>query len=635
MNDTPVVMVVEDDAIIALQLQNSLTRMGYNVCNLVSSGEEAITQASALKPDIVLMDIRLRGDMTGIEAAEEIRKTLSIPIIYLTAYTDESLIDQSKDTGPYGYLVKPVREKELRASIEIAIYKSKTDRKLKHLNEVLRAIRDINQLMTKERNPDRLLQQICHIFVRTRGFLLVWIGRKSGQDRIIPIASAGPEIGYLKKINITCDGSKKSMSPAGRAFLTESACLSSDIETDPDFAPWREDALSHGLRACVAVPIIYSEKLYGVLTVYAEKRNAFDDDEIGFIEELASDIAYALRAIEEEERRKAAEASMSQSEEKYHSIFKNAVEGIFQSTTDGRFITVNPSMACMFGYKSPDEMVTEVRNVEEQHYVDPSTRSIFRDIMKNGGVVNNYELEIARANNERAWISINARAVLANDGMIGYYEGTVEDITKRKLAETELLQSYVRLKEAMEGIVSIIAAVIELRDPYTAGHQRRVAKLSRAIGQEMKLSEERIEAIYMAGILHDIGKISIPSEILSMPRRLSEPEFNLIKTHSQHAYDILKGIEFPWPIAEIVYAHHEKLDGSGYPRGLKGEEISIESRILCIADVVEAIASHRPYRPAFGIDIALKEITDNKDRYYDGNAADVCKLVFEKGFTFD
>jgi putative nucleotidyltransferase with HDIG domain len=175
-----------------------------------------------------------------------------------------------------------------------------------------------------------------------------------------------------------------------------------------------------------------------------------------------------------------------------------------------------------------------------------------------------------------------------------------------------------------------------MRDPYTAGHQARVTRLACAIAKETGLPDERIQGLNVAGTLHDLGKMYVPAEILSKPTRLTESEMMIIKAHPQAAYDILKGIEFPWPVAQIVLQHHERRDGSGYPQGLSGDDILLEARILAVADVVEAMASHRPYRPAHGIDKALEEISQNRDLLYDAGVVDAClKLFREKGFELD
>ncbi|MCF8083791.1 MAG: HD-GYP domain-containing protein [Deltaproteobacteria bacterium] len=192
------------------------------------------------------------------------------------------------------------------------------------------------------------------------------------------------------------------------------------------------------------------------------------------------------------------------------------------------------------------------------------------------------------------------------------------------------------LRRAMNGIVRAMGLTVEARDPYTSGHQHRVAVISAAVAAEMGLSEDRIEGIRLAGLIHDLGKITIPAGILSKPTRLADFEFALIQTHPQVGYDILKEIEFPWPIAQMVHQHHEKMDGSGYPQGLAGEDILLEARILCVADVVEAMASHRPYRPAIGLDPALAEIEANAGLLYDPEAVKACLTLFrQKGFSLD
>jgi HD-GYP domain-containing protein (c-di-GMP phosphodiesterase class II) len=192
------------------------------------------------------------------------------------------------------------------------------------------------------------------------------------------------------------------------------------------------------------------------------------------------------------------------------------------------------------------------------------------------------------------------------------------------------------LKRALEGIIQTMARTVEARDPYTAGHQERVARLAFAIATGMNLPTDQAVGIRMAGMIHDLGKISIPVEILSKPTMLSDIEFALIKNHSMNGHEILADIDFPWPVARIVLQHHEKINGSGYPLGLTGENILLEARVLCVADVVEAISSHRPYRPALGIEVALAEIEEGKGFRYDAGVVDVClKLFREKGFSFE
>ena len=207
---------------------------------------------------------------------------------------------------------------------------------------------------------------------------------------------------------------------------------------------------------------------------------------------------------------------------------------------------------------------------------------------------------------------------------------------KKEVAERQLRESLTKLRRVMGEIIQALALTIEAKDPYTAGHQRRTADLARAIACEMDLSEEQIEGIRMAGVIHDLGKISVPGEILNKPGPLNEIEYSMVKFHTQVSYDILKDIEFSCPVAQIVLQHHERMDGSGYPQGIKGEEILPEARILACADVVEAMSSNRPYRPALGIDKALEEISKNRGTLYDPDVVDAClRLFLEKGYKLE
>jgi HD-GYP domain-containing protein (c-di-GMP phosphodiesterase class II) len=209
------------------------------------------------------------------------------------------------------------------------------------------------------------------------------------------------------------------------------------------------------------------------------------------------------------------------------------------------------------------------------------------------------------------------------------------EVDHRRNVQRELQQSLDHLKKIIGGSVMAIAMTVEKRDPYTYGHQQRVAELARAIGVEMGLSPDQVEGLAIASAIHDIGKISLPAEILTKPSHLSSLEMSLIQAHSQAGYDILKSVDFPWPVAQIVLQHHERLNGTGYPQGLSGEGILKEARIVGVADVVETMSSHRPYRPSMGVDKALEEISAKKGILYDPEAVDAClTLIEEKHFEF-
>jgi HD-GYP domain-containing protein (c-di-GMP phosphodiesterase class II) len=243
-----------------------------------------------------------------------------------------------------------------------------------------------------------------------------------------------------------------------------------------------------------------------------------------------------------------------------------------------------------------------------------------------------YEINIIRKTGEIRCLQVSRKTVLWNGRP--QFQAIYQDITERIKAEAKLRDSLDGLRKALSGIIQVLSAVSEKRDLYTAGHQRRVANLARDIGQEMGLTADRAEGLRLAGIIHDIGKVSIPAEILSKPASLTNLEFEMIKSHSKVGHDILDDIDFSWPIATMILQHHERMNGSGYPQRLKGDDILLEARILAVSDVIEAMASHRPYRPALGIEAALREIEKNRGVLYDPTVVSACLTLFrEKGYA--
>ncbi|MBW2466549.1 MAG: HD domain-containing protein [Deltaproteobacteria bacterium] len=254
-----------------------------------------------------------------------------------------------------------------------------------------------------------------------------------------------------------------------------------------------------------------------------------------------------------------------------------------------------------------------------------------RHALRNVNTVKCHSLKTISRGGADKYFECNARVVSwDNNGKPSVVAKIFKDITEQKQVENELRDSMKMLRRNLACTIQAISRTVETRDAYTAGHQRRTTEVARSIALAMGLSKEEIEGIRMAGVIHDLGKISVPAEILSKPGKLSEPEFSLIKQHPQTGYEILKGIDFNWPVDDIVLQHHERIDGSGYPYNLKKDEILLEARIIGVADVIEAMSSHRPYRPALGIDEALKEITINRGILYDPDVVDAAEDLFTK-----
>lgn len=331
--------------------------------------------------------------------------------------------------------------------------------------------------------------------------------------------------------------------------------------------------------------------------------------------------------------RKRAEQARQQREALFRAVVENTYDGILLIDKDRRIAFVSPSHKRVSGYSPEDALGSNPIS-----YVHPDDQAhaaaALSKISQHPG--QGITLEYRLRHKLGHWIWIEATVTnLLNDPYVNAFVVNSRDITERKQAELERETALGQLKKTLEGSIKAIARTIETRDPYTAGHQERVAQLAQAIAVELGLDETRIEGLGFGGLIHDIGKISVPADLLSTPRPLRPLEMELIRGHAQVGYDIIKDIDFPWPVRDMILQHHERLDGSGYPQGLKDPEILYEAKILSVADVVEAMSSHRPYRPGFGIDVALEHIRECRGTLYDAKAVDACLLLFrDKGFAF-
>jgi PAS domain S-box-containing protein len=313
--------------------------------------------------------------------------------------------------------------------------------------------------------------------------------------------------------------------------------------------------------------------------------------------------------------RKRAEQALRQSEEKFRTLFEDSRDAVYITTLAGDFVDVNESFLTMFGLTR--DKLAQMRAGDL--YVQSRDRRRFQAEIQEKGAVRDYELRLKRSDGTVIDAVLSTTLWRSVDGEILGYQGIIHDITERKQAQQELQRSYAAVRTALAGTVKALAALGEVRDPYTAGHQQRVSWLACTIAEEMGLNEQGIEGIRWAGLVHDIGKIQVPAEILSKPTTLSDIEMQLIRAHPQNAFDILCTVEFPWPVADIVLQHHERLDGSGYPQALAQEQILQEARILAVADVVEAMASNRPYRPAHSLQETVDEIVEHAGSLYDAD----------------
>ncbi len=452
MNKTRI-LIVEDERIVSEDLRLCLAKLGYEVCGIASSGEDAVRKAEKTLPDLVLMDIVLSGKMDGIEAAEAIQSRFNTPIVYLTAYSDKKTLERAKVTEPLGYIIKPFQDRDIHTAIEIALYKHEMEEKLK------------------------------------------------------------------------------------------------------------------------------------------------------------------------------------ESEEKYRSLAENAYDAIYISTLNG-FQYVNPAFERLTGLRK-EELCNAEFNFWNIVHPEDIPLLMEREKAKQKGETIPHGSEFRIISRDKG-----IRIIEANTVTIGNHKnvkeiGIIRDVTQRRRAEEKLKNTLERLRKTFEETINALVSALEIRDPYTVGHQRRVTSLAYAIAREMGLPEEQIEGLRYASLIHDVGKINIPVEILIKPALLSEIEFQMIKMHPLVGHNILKSVDFPYPVAQIVYQHHERINGSGYPQGLPGDKILLEAKILAVADVVEAMSSPRPYRPALGLTISLSEINKNKNILYDPTVVHICTRLFQtKKFAF-
>lgn len=401
----------------------------------------------------------------------------------------------------------PIRNEKGQITGAIVSFFNVTERKyalerVEKLNTLLISIRKINEALMRLKDEASLFRLVCDSLIRVKFIKFAWIGffDKSKQDTG-PGYFAGQGIGDKIPISVRWSDYGYGVGPTEKVIETGKPDIIHDIESDIRFGPWLEEARVMGFVSYGAFPLKRGEDIISIVCIYSDRKNAFGEEEVGFLTEVAGDICIELKSLR---------------------------------------------------------------------------------------------------------------------------------------LERELQQSFDKTRKALDGTIDAIINICEKRDPYTAGHEKRVSQLACAIARKMRLPEDQIEGIRITSALHDIGKMEIPAEILSKPARLTDIEFSLVKRHAQAGYEILKGVEFSWPVAQIVLQHHERLDGSGYPNGLKGKEIMLDAQILAVADTVEAMSNHRPYRPALGLDKALEEITKNKGSLYDPDVVDVCVRFFKDGkFEFN
>src|SRR5450830_1432034 len=653
------ILVVDDDKNNRKLLEVQLSAEDYAVRS-AASGEEALASVAEKLPDLILLDIMMPG-IDGFEVARRLKadaRSRNIPIIMVTALDSRESRLKGLAAGAGEFLSKPVDRAELLVRVgnllKVKEYQDflarhndileeqvsartaellKGKLTLEHANRALAALSEVNHSLVRATGNNELLQDICDAIVLQSSYRLAWVGYvQHNESKSIKImARAGHDEGYLDAMQLTWTETERGMGTSGRAIRSGATQLCQDIASDPQYLPWR-DAL--GYASDIALPLKnVDNSVFGILFEYSAEVNAFIPAEVALLEEMAGQLAFGVHALQIRQERDLALIKNQeqlvqlalQNEEKEKRAAELGIankELVFQNEEKEKraaeLVIANKEL--VFQNKEKEKRAAEL--------VIANKELAFQNEEKEKRAT-----ELGIANKELAFQNEEKEKRAAELG-IANKELAFQNEEKEKRA-AELVIANKALQDNLEDTVRAMATIVEMRDPYTAGHQVRVAELAVAIARQMELPDEQVHAIYLAGVLHDLGKIQIPAEILSKPGKISDIEFSLIKTHPQAGYDILKDIHFPWPLAQIILQHNERLDCSGYPQRLKGEAILLEARILSVADIVEAMSSHRPYRLGLGIDAALDEITRCRGAQLDPVVVDAClRVIKENGFVF-
>ncbi|MFZ2399819.1 MAG: HD domain-containing phosphohydrolase [Smithella sp.] len=502
----------------------------------------------------------------------------------------------------------------------------------KRYNEAL-LIQEIGQASSMISEVNQLLNFIMESLEKRldfdRGMIMLANKQKDSLVYTVGYGHNPRDESYLKNIKFHLDN-PLSKGTAVDVFRKQKPILVNDVsEIESDLSARSLDFVrAMGSRAFICVPIIYKGESMGILIVdNVQSKKPLSQTDMSLLMGIAPQVGISINnAI--------AYQKIKESEERFRSLSENAPDIIYTLGINGEFSYINPAIEPILGYK-PEEIIGKyfvdiARKEEIAKHIES-----FKQARDQNQTIKEETVTLLHRDGTERYFSISGALNFDSEGNYIGLVGTFKNMTDIIKAEMELKGSLEKLQSAMSSTINAISMIVESRDPYTAGHQRRVAQLAVAIAEELGLPGERIDLIRMGSLIHDIGKIYIPASILTKPTKLGDLEFAMMKTHPTVGYKILNKVNFIPIIVDIVYQHHERMDGSGYPLGISGNEIFLESRIVAVADAVEAMASNRPYRPALGIAFALEEIRRQRGSTLDALVVDVClKLFEEKDFNF-
>lgn len=512
----------------------------------------------------------------------------------------------------------------------------KVQETLRENNRMLRLLSECNNVLVKSEDEQSLLSGICEKLVDDGKYTLAWVGmmRSDAFRSIEPVAQAGAGQAFVDQLKIKMKDPDHPQDevPLVTAVQYGRMEVVQDISTDPRTARFKELAANFGLSSAVAVPLFDGKVTIGAIAIYSNKAGAFLPDEIKVIQEIANNLAYGITDLRLQMQHKMINRALINSENRYRTLFESSSEGIFIiEIKTGKIKFVNPTICRMLGYDREDLLRRTMDGLFHASEWDAVMREIYDHF--EGLKTQSADIRLRTREGHELHMDLNSgKTVIDGAEVLVVF---ASDITERIAANEERENYANKILRAMVKTVELLSKTVELKDPYTAGHQLRVASLAGAIARALGVSDEEAEGIRMAAIVHDLGKMYVPSEIMSKPGRLNNLEFDLVKTHPQAGCDILKEVDFPWPIAEMVLQHHERINGTGYPNGILGAEMNLGARIIAVADVVESMASHRPYKPSLGIEAALGEIRAHSGTLFDAAVVEACVDLFEHGYVLE
>ena len=532
--------------------------------------------------DVILCDYKMPNFSAPAALSLTQEKNIDIPFIIISGAIGEDIAVEAMKSGAHDFLMKDKLAK-LVVTIERELREAKNRNEKINAQEML-AVSEENFRHSLEDSP-------MGVRIVTKGGETIYANREIlnmyGYDSIEELKSTPHEVRYTKE------------SFAEREIRKEKRKRGEFVPSNYEISIIRKNGEIRNLEVF--------------------RKQVLWNGEVQF-QALYNDIT----------KRKQAEKNMRESEERYRLVVENAHE-IILITQDKKIVFANKAAEDIIGYSFEILSSGEFTKFIHPDDVDMVVNNHIKRL-RGEDVPSTYAFKIIRGDGTVIWVEMNVTVIEWKKKPATLI--FLKDITEHKMLDEERNESFKRIKNTLDATVNAIAMIVETRDPYTTGHQMRVSILAQAIAAEMGLNSDEKDFIGTAAIIHDIGKLSIPSEILTKPTKLTSLEYDLIKTHSQSGYNILKDINFPWPVATVILQHHERMNGSGYPQNLEGEKILIESRILAVADVVEAISSHRPYRASLGINFALDEITNNRGTLFDEAVVDACLRLFrDKHFS--